>query len=127
MALCALALAVALQSHAATIAKEHIKAMNSGSSAAIHNWTSTYGVGLDSIEPTMLRLGKETGPHTYKGIVFDAPYEFIAAVTDGKQRSEHLTCFLDSKGNIRYVILRRDNPYPGMRRRPNKQTSQITP
>lgn len=52
----------------------------------------------------MLQAAQKLAPVKFKRIVFSAPYEFIAEVTDGKRRADHMTFFLNSQGKVRYLI-----------------------
>ena len=52
----------------------------------------------------MQEAANKLAPVTFKKIVFSAPYEFIAEVTDRNKHTDHMTFFLNSKGQIRWLI-----------------------
>lgn len=93
----------------ATIVKAYLAARNSRDSATFQKWVDTYGEpGLSRLEEHEFNMTKLYGQHTFKKVVFDAPYEMVAEVRDGKNNSTHLTFWFDSKGKVSYILMLRD-------------------
>ena len=98
------------QSKAEKIAQAHINALNSNDRAQMHQWILSYctkSAAKGHLESEMEKIS-QGGRHSFRKVVFDAPYEFIAEVLDSKLRTEHLTVMLTPEGKVRAIFLLRD-------------------